>query len=184
MKNISVRRYATAAALVGVALLAAPQAAIAAPSSDRITVTVVGPPDDLGPITLPAGQGCPDFALTVSGTNSQTRTVEYRKNGNLIRTTESGLGYDLTYTNAATGKSVVYGSDFLVTDTVYHGKGLRTVTSTGHFGIIMFPTDRPAGPSTTQYVGTVVYSATKTDRFTIISEQGQETDVCAQLAAP
>lgn len=183
MKSISVRRYATAAALVGVALFVAPQAATAAPASDKLVVTVVGPPDDLGPITLPAGQACPSFALRIFGTNSQTRTVEYRKNGKLVRTTESGLGYDLTYTNVDTGKSVVYKSDFLVTDTIYHGNGIRTVTSTGHFGIIMFPADRPAGPSTTQYVGTVVYKATKTDRFTITSEQGQETDVCAQLAA-
>jgi hypothetical protein len=180
MKSNYVRRYTTVA-LVGVALLAVPQAATAAPGSDKVVVTVVGPPDDLLPDPLPAGQACPDFDLKVVGTNSQTHTVEYRKNGKLVRTIESGMGYDLTYTNLNTGKSVVYKSDFLVTDSVYHGNGIRTVTSTGYFGIIMFPTDRPPGPSTTQYVGRVVYKATQNNDFTIKSVRAQKTDVCAQL---
>ena len=31
--------------------------------------------------------------------------------------------------------------------------GLLRETDTGHFGLILFPTDIPAGPSTTSYVG-------------------------------
>ncbi len=46
----------------------------------------------------------------------------------------------------------------------------------------MFPTDVPPGPSTTQYVGTVVYDATPNNDFTIKSVQAKSTDVCKQLA--
>lgn len=182
MTRIPIRRYAVAL-LLGAALIAAPQAATAAaPAPDKLTVTVKGPPPDLPLTLLEAGKACPGFALTVKGTNSKTRTLEYRdQKGTLVRTVESGNGYNLTFTNAATGKSVFYKSDSIRTVSVYHKDGTRTVTSSGHFAIIMFPTDVPAGPSTTQYVGTVVYDATPTDDFTIKSVNAKSTDVCKQL---
>ncbi|WP_211877025.1 hypothetical protein [Pseudarthrobacter albicanus] len=75
MTSISIRRYALSV-LLGAALIAAPQAATAAaPATDKLTVTVKGPPDDLLVPRLDAGVACPGFALKVKGTNSKTRTL-------------------------------------------------------------------------------------------------------------
>jgi hypothetical protein len=61
--------------------------------------------------------------------------------------------------------------------------GIATVTATGQTGVIMFPTDVPAGPSTTVYRGRVVFTIDlSTGVFTIISSTGTRTDVCAALS--
>jgi hypothetical protein len=61
--------------------------------------------------------------------------------------------------------------------------GAQTVTGTGHNGLILFPTDIPAGPTTTQYIGRIVYTVNPTTGvFTLLSTTGQETDICAELA--
>ncbi|MFN8490788.1 MAG: hypothetical protein U0350_24565 [Caldilineaceae bacterium] len=48
--------------------------------------------------------------------------------------------------------------------------------------IILFPTDVPAGPSTTQYVGQVVYTVDAAGVFTLQQVSGQTTDICAALS--
>ena len=60
--------------------------------------------------------------------------------------------------------------------------GTTTVTSTGHNGLILFPTDVPAAPSTTQYVGRIVYTVDESGVFTLVSTSGRSTDICAALA--
>ena len=177
MKMTSARRNALAI-LLGAALLAAPQAAVASPP----TIEKLGPPADQH-YDLPKGQACPGFGLLVDLTDSQTRTKVFKNGkGEIIRTIEAGLGYERTYTNKSTGKKVVFPSKFFSTDTKFHKNGLRTVTSTGRFGLILFPTDVPPGPSTTEYVGRVVYTATPTNDFTIKSTKAKEIDVCALLS--
>jgi hypothetical protein len=187
MKVNSALRYSIAI-LLGAALFAAPQAATAAPVKDKLTVTVTGPPADLHAV-LKAGDGCPGFALGLDGTNSKTSTETFTKNGVVVRTFQSGIGYRLTYTNLDTKKKVTFPAKFLTEETIFHRNGTRTVTNTGDFGLVMFPTDIPAGPSTTQYTGTLVYTvhtiATPNgplDIFTIIETQATTIDVCAQLA--
>jgi hypothetical protein len=49
--------------------------------------------------------------------------------------------------------------------------------------LIMFPTDEPAGPSTTLYVGRVVFDADAAFNFTLRSTRGTATDLCAALSA-
>lgn len=185
MKSISALRYALPI-LLGAALFAAPQAATASPPTDKhndkLTVTVTGPPADQH-IDLDAGLACPGFALHIDLTNSQTHTKTFTTKGGVkVRTIEAGKGYDRTYINKTSGKRAFFPSKFFSADTTFNKRGLATVTSTGHFGIIMFPTDIPAGPSTTEYVGRVVYTATPTNDFHILSVRAKAIDVCAKLA--
>lgn len=184
MTNISALRYALPI-LLGAGLLAVPQAATAAPSADKhnrdLTVTVTGPPPDKH-FDLPKGLACPDFDLLVDLTGSHTRTKTFTtKDGATVRTIEAGKGYDRKYTNKFTKKSVYFPSKTYSADTTFDENGLRTITSTGHFGIIMFPSDVPAGPSTTEYVGRVVHTATPNEDFHIIEVHAKTIDVCAIL---
>jgi hypothetical protein len=175
MQTLSARRYALAF-LFAAGLLAAPQTANAAPPK------VSGPPDDLH-FVLPAGTACPGFELHADGTDSQVLTTTFTNSaGDVVRTFASGKGYNLTYTNAQTNATVSFPSSQITEDTIFHKDGTRTVTNTGDFGIIMFPTDIPAGPSTTQYSGRVVYTADADNNFKILRVKATEFDVCEALS--
>ena len=56
------------------------------------------------------------------------------------------------------------------------------MTLTGHNVLILFPSDVPAGPSTTLYVGRVVFTADVNGIFTLVSTSGTSTDLCAALS--
>jgi hypothetical protein len=168
------RRMTPAALLVIVALAPAQPAA------------AVEEPDFI----LPAGIGC-DFNLGVTATGGNLHTeVFVDKNGNTVRTITAGKGVDLTYTNYGTdpdhpaaGESVTVKTAGSVTKTVFNSDGTSTVTSTGHNGLILFPSDIPAGPTTTHYVGKLVYAIDAYGVFTVISSSGQQRDICAELAS-
>ena len=176
MKLTTTRRI-TPSILLAVGLLAVSQAAIAAPPEKG------GPVPDLGPIDLPAGQACADFPLRVEGTgsNANVRTFIY-KNGEVVRIFQTGRGYTLTYTNLTTLKSVTIRPTGSNRSIVGNADGTSTVTETGTAGIVLFPTDTPKGPSTTQYYGRIVYTL-GTDGSTLLSLQttGTSRDICAEL---
>jgi hypothetical protein len=65
---------------------------------------------------------------------------------------------------------------------VFNADGSRTVTLTGHNLLILFPTDVPPGPSTTLYVGRVVFTVDAGGVFTLESTSGRATDICAALS--
>ncbi|MEW1943303.1 hypothetical protein AB0299_19905 [Pseudarthrobacter sp. NPDC080037] len=133
-------------------------------------------------LNLPAGEGC-NFALDVSGTGSTARThVIEDRNGDAGIIIQAGKGYTLTYTNADTGKSITFASNGSVSKTVIDpDAGVQTVRISGHTGLILFPTDIPAGPSTTQYIGTVVFTIDPNGVFDVQSVSGTAVDVCAAL---
>lgn len=80
--------------------------------------------------------------------------------------------------------SITIRTDGSVSETEINPDGTWTVTATGHNGLIMFPTDVPAGPTTTHYIGKIVYTVDpSTGVFTLVSTAGQELDVCAELAS-
>ena len=109
-----------------------------------------------------------------------------------MRTITAGKGVDLTYTNYGTepidsnpvaGESVTVKTAGSVTKTVFNPDGTLTMTGTGHNGLILFPTDIPAGPTTTHYIGRIVFNVDPTTGvFTLLSTTGQERDICAELA--
>lgn len=121
----------------------------------------------------------------------QTSCQEYvDANGNLVRVLAAGKGTVNTYTNYGSdpdapvaGESITIRTDGSVTETVVNPDGTLTVTATGHNGLIMFPSDVPAGPTTTHYIGKIVYNIDPTTGvFTLVSTSGQERDICAELA--
>jgi hypothetical protein len=172
------RRLAPASLLAAMALIVAqPGFAVAQPPS------VV---DDPKPFVVPAGLGCPGFDLEVDGTAGRARVIR-DKNGQPARVLTVATGVVITYTNLGLdgmtrGKSISFKTSGSVTSIVTEGT-TETWTATGHNGLILFPTDVPAGPTTTQYSGgRIVFTVdTLTGVFTLVSASGNATDVCAAL---
>jgi hypothetical protein len=133
---------------------------------------------------FPEGQACPDFALRVTGTGGNLHSKEFvDRHGNLVRTITAGKGVLLTYTNLETGTSVTVRTDGSVTQIRENPDGTQTWTATGHNGLILFPTDIPAGPTTTQYIGRIVFNVDPaTGIFTLLRTSGSQRDICAELA--
>jgi hypothetical protein len=134
-------------------------------------------------IVLPAGVACAAFDLGVEGTGDKRIMREFTdRNGNVVRTLAAGKGYTLTFTNLSTDSSLTLPSNGSVQRTTVNSDGTSTVVSTGHNVVIFFPTDIPAGPSTTLYVGEIVYTVDASGVFTLQSTSGRTTDLCALLA--
>lgn len=136
-------------------------------------------------LDLPAGQACPSFDLRVEVTPSPRRVYQdfYDKNGNLVRALTAGKGDALSFTNLATQATLSLRPNGAVTRVVPNSDGLQTWTSTGHIVLILFPTDVPAGPSTTLYVGRIVFTVDPSSGvFTLQSTSGKSVDICAALS--
>lgn len=134
-------------------------------------------------IEFEAGVAC-DFGLGVEGT--LVGPQNYREftdaNGTVIWTLSAGRGNDLTFANLATGATLSTEATGAVTRTVFHPDGSYTTTMTGANVLIMYPTDVPAGPSTTLYHGRVVFDVGLDGVTTIRSTSGSAMDICAALA--
>lgn len=168
-KSIRIVAAAVAAGILGAATA---QPSLAAPP------TPTSPPPDL---LLPAGTGCPGFDLGIKWSGGNVHTKEFTdRNGEPVRVISAGKGFDITYSNG--GTSVTVKTPGSVSKTVFNADGTQTVTSTGHNGLVLFPTDVPAGPTTTHYTGRIVYTVDPTGVFTLVSTAGQERDICAELA--
>jgi hypothetical protein len=177
MKIATTRRIAPSI-LLAAALLALSPAANAAPPEKG------GPVPNLGPFDLPAGVACEGFPLRVEGTGSNANVRTFKdRNGEVVRILQTGRGYTLTYTNLDTLESVTIRPTGSNRRTVENANGTFTVTETGTAGIILFPTDNPMGPSTTQYYGRIVYTLAP-DGSTLLSLEttGTSRDICAELA--
>ncbi|MGZ8744970.1 MAG: hypothetical protein ACXWXO_18795 [Nocardioides sp.] len=135
-------------------------------------------------LDLPAGQACPGFDLRVEGTVGKRHVREFfDADGNIVRTITAGTGSALTFTNLSTYASLSLRSNGAVERTVLHADGTKTTTSTGHTVLILFPTDVPAGPTTTLIVGRTVYDVDANGVFTVQSVSGRTQDICASLSS-
>jgi len=132
-------------------------------------------------LDLPSGLACNfDLHIVVSGGNQQIK--EFKDiNGKLIRSITAGTGTALRFTNLSNGKTLTTKSNGAVSHTQYNSDGSYTVTGTGHNVLILFPTDIPAGPTTTLYVGRLLYSVDLDGVFTLIESNGNHRDICASL---
>lgn len=133
-------------------------------------------------VDLPAGTACSDFALSVTFGSAQIYREFKDKNGSVVRTLRAGKGAPLTFVNLGTGASLSVRPNGSVTRETFNPDGSTTYVLSGHNGLIWFPTDVPAGPSTTLYVGRVVYTVDTSGVFTMEGTSGKSTDVCAALA--
>ena len=133
---------------------------------------------------MPAGQACNDFGLQIefSGGEHYVNREFLDKNGNVVRTLGAGKGFALTFTNLSTGATLTTPPNGSVLRTTYNPDGSSTAAATGHSVIIMGPNDVPTGPSTTLYVGRVVYGVDLNGFFTFMAVSGKSTDICAALS--
>jgi hypothetical protein len=131
---------------------------------------------------LPAGDACDGFAVRVEGSGGNQIVREFRdSNGNLVRTLSTGTGSALTFTNLSTNATFSSTSNGSVARATNNPDGTTTWTRMGHNVLILFPTDVPAGPSTTLIVGRFVYTDSN-GVFTLKEVSGHTTDICAVLS--
>lgn len=185
MKTSSARRFTLPVLLVG-ALLGLSPAATAAPPIKG------DPPADFPDnLVLPAGTACPgfDLLLQATGSNATVRTF-LDKLHNPIRIFSGGRGFTLTYTRLDSAgvavRAITIRPTGSVRNTVLNTDGSQTITETGTAGLIMFPTDNPAGPTTTQYNGRIVYRVVNPgpdNVTTLLSTTGTSRNICAELGA-
>ena len=132
-------------------------------------------------IPFPAGTVC-EFPLLVEGSGGhRTEHTILNKDGT-VRVLSTGTGSELTFTNEDTGASVWLRSKGAVQQTTTLADGSTLNVLTGHNVVFMFPSDVPAGPSTTLYSGRVVFTATPTSDYTILQTRGTSRDLCAELS--
>jgi len=162
------KRMSVAAAVVSTAAVAvSADAAVAAPFH----------------LEFPAGTAC-TFGLAVDGVGGDKRVERtfVDANGNTVRMLSAGVGSQLTFTNLSNDATTALRANGAVTQTVFNADGSQTVTLTGHNVLFLFPSDVPAGPSTTLYVGRVVFTVDADGVFTVVSTSGTATDICAALS--
>jgi hypothetical protein len=130
---------------------------------------------------FPAGQAC-SFALrAVSVGGHRVLKTFTDTNGNIVRILSTGTGGQVTLTNLATGATLSLPSNGAVQRTSQDGN-LFTTVMTGHNILFLFPTDVPAGPTTTLYAGRVVFTSDSAGVFTLLGTSGKSTDICATLS--
>jgi hypothetical protein len=156
-------------------------AAFAAVASASVLGMAVEPAASAEP-DFPAGIAC-TFPLDLDAVDSRTVHEFTDANGNDVQLI-TGLAGPTTFTNTDTGASLTLPARGAVWKLVTTpDERTTTFTATGHFVLILFPTDVPAGPSTTYYVGRVVFTIDNlTGVFTLQETRGTATDLCAALS--
>jgi hypothetical protein len=135
-------------------------------------------------VVLPAGEAC-SFPLSwvESGGDKRTRTTFYDREGNPVRVQNTGPRVTITLTNIDTGKSITLDHGGGTVQETLHADGSVTDVLTGSQSVLsLFPTDVPAGPSTTIYYGRVVFEIAPDGTFTLVSTSGRSVDACAALS--
>ena len=132
----------------------------------------------------PAGYACAGFDLRIEIWFNPNRVIKTftDKNGNVVRVLTAGKGSRLSFTNLVTDANLSLKPNGAVEHIELGPDGLQTVVLTGHSVLILFPTDVPAGPSTTLYVGRVVFTVDQSSVFTLKSTSGKSSDICAALS--
>lgn len=145
------------------------------------TVPAAADPPDRTDV-FPAGIAC-DFELHVEVRGFFQVFKDFLdKDGNVVRVLLAGKGSDLTFINADTGASLALKANGAAQHITLNPDGSSTWAVTGHNVLILFPTDVPAGPSTTLHVGRVVFDATANFDFDVLEVSGRTTDICAALS--
>jgi hypothetical protein len=133
-------------------------------------------------VVFPAGLACAfDLRVEIFGSNQVFKEF-VDKNGIVVRSLSAGNGQALVFTNLNTGATFSLKANGSVTHTTFNLDGSYTSTLTGHNVLILFPSDVPAGPSTTLYVGSVVFTVDLNGVFTLQKVSGKATDICAALS--
>jgi len=136
-------------------------------------------------IELPAGVAC-DFSLGLDGgAFPPERKTFTDPNGNPIVVLSAGKSGAVTYTNLDTNpnETLTFPSRGTALRITTRSDGTQLWEFSGNVGILLFPTDIPAGPSTTQINGRLVLSVNPVTGFTrVLKQEGRQIDVCAALS--
>ena len=134
-------------------------------------------------VRFEAGQAC-TFALLVDVVGGDNRQVkEFKEKNGIVRILSAGVGSQLTFTNLANDTTHSLRANGSVTNTTINPDGSFTNTLTGHNVLFLYPTDVPAGPTTTLYAGRVIYTSDQQSNFTLQGTHGKSTDICAALSS-
>jgi hypothetical protein len=158
---------------------------------------VAVPPPQPPPLNvlLPAGQGCPDFALRVKESGGTYQAKEVKNRDGSITTVVTRTGVTVTYTRYKSlarrdgiryvfVKAIPVPTRRSVVRDTPPAKDSSTVyrVAEGDNGLILFPNDKPAGPSATQYYGRIEYTFVPATGFTVLKKvQAAARDMCAEL---
>ena len=135
-------------------------------------------------VDLPAGLACADFDLRIEITGNPHRVFRQftDKNGNVVYLF-AGKQNSLSFTNLNTGATLALRPKGGVERSTYLPDGSTLATFTGHNVLILFPSDVPAGPTSTLYVGQVTLTIDNTTGvFTLGRTAGKSVDLCAALS--
>jgi hypothetical protein len=132
----------------------------------------------------PAGVACPDFAVRQESSGSAVGFSGDGSRGHGL--VFAGTGINWTFTNETTGTTWSPATSPAAAGAAQkvrpNADGSLTITITGNAGLIMFPTDFPAGPSTTWYTGKLVIEVDAAFNTIFKSSAGTKTDICAELS--
>jgi len=131
-------------------------------------------------LTFDAGVAC-TFPLQIDSTGSRQITKIFDAPDGTVRILNAGRGSDLVFTNLYTEATYSLPGNGAVRWTRVNADGSARITLTGHNIVIYFPTDTPAGPSTTLVVGREDIAVDQAGNFTQLSRTGKTTDICAAL---
>ncbi len=127
-----------------------------------------------------AGEACA-FPLTVT-TSGELKGPDGRLDPSGFRELTAGRGRTLRFVNTESGADLDVAASGSVSQITSTAASTYQQTLTGHNVLILFPTDVPAGPSTTLYIGKVTYSVDRDGVFTVTQRSGSATDICALLS--
>jgi hypothetical protein len=131
-------------------------------------------------LTFGAGVACAFPLALDGGALPPERKTFTDPNGNPI-VLLAGKSGAVTYTNLATGNSLTFPSRGTALQITTQPGGTQLFEFSGNVGILLFPTDNPAGPSTTQINGRLVLKQEGTVT-TVLKQEGNQIDVCAALS--
>ncbi|HSI56182.1 MAG TPA: hypothetical protein VLA16_01415 [Ideonella sp.] len=163
-------------------LAAAASLAIQSPAAAARSAADPGPPDFSA--EFPAGIACSNFGLRLEVWEGQGRTKELKDRNGKLRSLHIGHGGSFRYTNMLTDKQASSQSHgTLQLTTTYEVDGSQKISFLGSVLLIWFPTDIPAGPSTTFFDrGLLVYTLSPDGVGTMVRSKGESTDICAALS--
>lgn len=152
-------------------------------TSSALIGTAVHPAAAAEEPLFPAGIAC-TFALDIDGVDNRKVHDFVDVDGNAVQLI-TGLAGPTTFTNADSGATLTLPARGTAWKVVTSPDGSTTsFTTTGHFVLVLFPSDVPAGPSTTLYVGRVQFTINNlTGVFTLEDTRGTATDLCAALSS-
>ena len=135
-------------------------------------------------IELPPGVAC-DFPLGINIGVPEHRVMKtfYDKEGNPVRFLQAGEGNLLEFGNLDSGSTISLKTGGSVAQIIPNSDGSETWINTGHNVVVFFPSDVPAGPATTLYIGKLVFRLNPSENMIdgIESFSGKSTDICAVL---